>query len=289
MAKNHESLSFTYTEEMKKPCIEADLVPTLIPLLESTDQEMLLHAGRAIGHICYDNSKYWLERIPFSLAVRHYFIRHCNLQFIIILRPEHMRYLSLHLGIQFTQLTDTRLNASQTPPELWVSPIFLTSRWRILCQNCSATTRVAETHTYLNFAELPWAQILNGFAFFQSNNSIYKAKHLVKKCVRKNTLYKIIIKKNTEIFIYIYLCKEWYSPRYLCSRFFHKASTLACLLVSWIKPFSFTSPNSLRFFFTFNSQNDQKYLLYTGGNTELFTPAPSIHFPLPSTYLLLSF
>ncbi|NWU94943.1 GDS1 protein, partial [Upupa epops] len=42
-------------EEMKKPCIEADLVPTLIPLLESTDQEMLLHAGRAIGRICYEN------------------------------------------------------------------------------------------------------------------------------------------------------------------------------------------------------------------------------------------
>ncbi|XP_027651290.1 rap1 GTPase-GDP dissociation stimulator 1-like isoform X2 [Falco rusticolus] len=42
-------------EEMKKPCIEADLVPVLIPLLESTDQEMLLHAGRAIGRICYDN------------------------------------------------------------------------------------------------------------------------------------------------------------------------------------------------------------------------------------------
>ncbi|OPJ84627.1 rap1 GTPase-GDP dissociation stimulator 1-like [Patagioenas fasciata monilis] len=40
---------------MKKPCIEANLVPTLIPLLESTDQEMLLHAGRAIGRICYDN------------------------------------------------------------------------------------------------------------------------------------------------------------------------------------------------------------------------------------------
>ncbi|NXK72782.1 GDS1 protein, partial [Amazona guildingii] len=44
-------------EEMKKPCIEADLVPTLIPLLESTDQEMLLHAGRAIGRICYDNRR----------------------------------------------------------------------------------------------------------------------------------------------------------------------------------------------------------------------------------------
>uniref|UniRef100_U3JWJ4 Rap1 GTPase-GDP dissociation stimulator 1 n=1 Tax=Ficedula albicollis TaxID=59894 RepID=U3JWJ4_FICAL len=37
------------------PCIEADLILTLIPLLESTDQEMLLHAGRAIGRICYDN------------------------------------------------------------------------------------------------------------------------------------------------------------------------------------------------------------------------------------------
>uniref|UniRef100_A0A8B9I014 Rap1 GTPase-GDP dissociation stimulator 1 n=1 Tax=Anser brachyrhynchus TaxID=132585 RepID=A0A8B9I014_9AVES len=50
-----QSLSFTYADEMKKPCIEADLVLTLIPLLESTDQEMLLHAGRAIGRICYDN------------------------------------------------------------------------------------------------------------------------------------------------------------------------------------------------------------------------------------------
>ncbi|NWR71179.1 GDS1 protein, partial [Centropus unirufus] len=53
--KPHKSLSFTYTEEMKKPCIEADLIVTLIPLLESTDPEMLLHAGRAIGRICYDN------------------------------------------------------------------------------------------------------------------------------------------------------------------------------------------------------------------------------------------
>ncbi|XP_036241272.2 LOW QUALITY PROTEIN: rap1 GTPase-GDP dissociation stimulator 1-like [Molothrus ater] len=43
------------SEEMKIPCIEADLVLALIPLLESTDQEMLLHAGRAIGRICYDN------------------------------------------------------------------------------------------------------------------------------------------------------------------------------------------------------------------------------------------
>uniref|UniRef100_A0A8C4YIG5 Uncharacterized protein n=1 Tax=Gopherus evgoodei TaxID=1825980 RepID=A0A8C4YIG5_9SAUR len=41
---------------MKKPCIDAGLVLALVPLLESTDQEMLLHAGRAIGRICYENS-----------------------------------------------------------------------------------------------------------------------------------------------------------------------------------------------------------------------------------------
>ncbi|XP_020657960.3 rap1 GTPase-GDP dissociation stimulator 1 [Pogona vitticeps] len=43
-------------EEMKTPCIEAGLMPILIQLLESTDQEMLLHAGRTIGRICYDNN-----------------------------------------------------------------------------------------------------------------------------------------------------------------------------------------------------------------------------------------
>nr|XP_028585062.1 rap1 GTPase-GDP dissociation stimulator 1-like isoform X1 [Podarcis muralis] len=43
-------------EEMKTHCIDAGLVPVLIPLLDSTDQEMLLHVGRAIGRICYDNN-----------------------------------------------------------------------------------------------------------------------------------------------------------------------------------------------------------------------------------------
>ncbi|CAI5774395.1 rap1 GTPase-GDP dissociation stimulator 1-like [Podarcis lilfordi] len=41
---------------MKTHCIDAGLVPVLIPLLDSTDQEMLLHVGRAIGRICYDNN-----------------------------------------------------------------------------------------------------------------------------------------------------------------------------------------------------------------------------------------
>uniref|UniRef100_A0A674IFG0 Rap1 GTPase-GDP dissociation stimulator 1 n=1 Tax=Terrapene triunguis TaxID=2587831 RepID=A0A674IFG0_9SAUR len=53
-------------EEMKKPCIDAGLVLALVPLLESTDQEMLLHAGRAIGHICYENSKYSISKEALS-------------------------------------------------------------------------------------------------------------------------------------------------------------------------------------------------------------------------------
>ncbi|XP_039623960.1 rap1 GTPase-GDP dissociation stimulator 1 isoform X2 [Polypterus senegalus] len=40
----------------KKPCVDAGLVSALIPLLESSDQELLLHAGRAIGRICFDNN-----------------------------------------------------------------------------------------------------------------------------------------------------------------------------------------------------------------------------------------
>lgn len=42
---------------MKKLCIEADLVLILVPQLKSTDEEMLLHTGRAIGRICYEKSK----------------------------------------------------------------------------------------------------------------------------------------------------------------------------------------------------------------------------------------
>ncbi|XP_044275994.1 rap1 GTPase-GDP dissociation stimulator 1-like [Varanus komodoensis] len=41
---------------MKTACIDAGLVPVLVPLLDSTNEEMLLHAGRAMGRICYDNN-----------------------------------------------------------------------------------------------------------------------------------------------------------------------------------------------------------------------------------------
>uniref|UniRef100_G3VLW0 Rap1 GTPase-GDP dissociation stimulator 1 n=1 Tax=Sarcophilus harrisii TaxID=9305 RepID=G3VLW0_SARHA len=43
-------------EELKQPCIDAGLVSALLPHLESSDQDLLLHSGRAIGRICYGNN-----------------------------------------------------------------------------------------------------------------------------------------------------------------------------------------------------------------------------------------
>ncbi|XP_010773314.1 rap1 GTPase-GDP dissociation stimulator 1-A-like, partial [Notothenia coriiceps] len=40
---------------VREPCIEAGLVTVLLPHLSSTNQEMLLNTGRAIGRICFDN------------------------------------------------------------------------------------------------------------------------------------------------------------------------------------------------------------------------------------------
>ncbi|KAM4704455.1 rap1 GTPase-GDP dissociation stimulator 1-A-like isoform 2-T2 [Rhinophrynus dorsalis] len=52
----HVLAELAKNEETRKPCIDAGLVMALVPLLASSDQEMLLHAGRAIGRICYENS-----------------------------------------------------------------------------------------------------------------------------------------------------------------------------------------------------------------------------------------
>ncbi|XP_036402625.1 rap1 GTPase-GDP dissociation stimulator 1 [Megalops cyprinoides] len=41
---------------VRERCIEAGLVNALLPLLNSSDQDLLLHTGRAIGRICFDNS-----------------------------------------------------------------------------------------------------------------------------------------------------------------------------------------------------------------------------------------
>lgn len=42
---------------VREPCIEAGLVKVLVPYLNSTDPEMLLNTGRAIGRICFDNGE----------------------------------------------------------------------------------------------------------------------------------------------------------------------------------------------------------------------------------------
>ncbi|CAI5682302.1 unnamed protein product [Oreochromis niloticus] len=42
-------------EFMRSPCVEAGLIPPLVQLLSSTDQEVLLQTGRALGNICYDS------------------------------------------------------------------------------------------------------------------------------------------------------------------------------------------------------------------------------------------
>uniref|UniRef100_A0A8C1JAE0 Rap1 GTPase-GDP dissociation stimulator 1 n=1 Tax=Cyprinus carpio TaxID=7962 RepID=A0A8C1JAE0_CYPCA len=40
---------------MRSPCVEAGLIPPLVQLLNSNDQEILLQTGRALGNICYDS------------------------------------------------------------------------------------------------------------------------------------------------------------------------------------------------------------------------------------------
>ncbi|KAI1888529.1 hypothetical protein AGOR_G00186110 [Albula goreensis] len=42
-------------EFMRGPCVEAGLIPPLVQLLNSKDQEILLQTGRALGNICYDS------------------------------------------------------------------------------------------------------------------------------------------------------------------------------------------------------------------------------------------
>ncbi|XP_078532341.1 rap1 GTPase-GDP dissociation stimulator 1 isoform X3 [Lissotriton helveticus] len=40
---------------MRNPCVDAGLIPPLVQLLNSKDQEVLLQTGRALGNICYDS------------------------------------------------------------------------------------------------------------------------------------------------------------------------------------------------------------------------------------------
>lgn len=43
---------------MRSSCVDAGLIPPLVQLLNSTDQEVLLQTGRALGNICYDSRKW---------------------------------------------------------------------------------------------------------------------------------------------------------------------------------------------------------------------------------------
>uniref|UniRef100_A0A8C9TRM3 Rap1 GTPase-GDP dissociation stimulator 1 n=1 Tax=Scleropages formosus TaxID=113540 RepID=A0A8C9TRM3_SCLFO len=54
-------------EFMRSPCVGAGLLPPLVQLLRSEDQDVLLQTGRALGNICYDSREYrtplhWLLR-----------------------------------------------------------------------------------------------------------------------------------------------------------------------------------------------------------------------------------
>ncbi|KAF7647132.1 hypothetical protein LDENG_00177120 [Lucifuga dentata] len=42
---------------VREPCIQAGLVTALLPHLSSSNQDLLLNTGRAIGRICFDNSQ----------------------------------------------------------------------------------------------------------------------------------------------------------------------------------------------------------------------------------------
>lgn len=50
---------------VREPCIEAGLVKVLVPHLNSSDPDMLLNTGRAIGRICFDNCELvrWSSRL----------------------------------------------------------------------------------------------------------------------------------------------------------------------------------------------------------------------------------
>ncbi|XP_041925019.1 rap1 GTPase-GDP dissociation stimulator 1 [Alosa sapidissima] len=45
-------------EFMRGVCVDAGLIPPLVQLLSSQEQEVLLQTGRALGNICYDSRKY---------------------------------------------------------------------------------------------------------------------------------------------------------------------------------------------------------------------------------------
>ncbi|XP_035387139.1 rap1 GTPase-GDP dissociation stimulator 1 [Electrophorus electricus] len=61
---------------VREQCIEAGLVAALVPLLNSLDQDLLLHAGRAIGRICFDNTVQQIQLVHSGIIPRLMDIMH---------------------------------------------------------------------------------------------------------------------------------------------------------------------------------------------------------------------
>ena len=51
-------LSFFLTEFVRKPCIDAKLIPTLCDILNHDDADVAIQTCRALGNICCDYGRY---------------------------------------------------------------------------------------------------------------------------------------------------------------------------------------------------------------------------------------
>ncbi|XP_077863593.1 rap1 GTPase-GDP dissociation stimulator 1-B-like [Saccoglossus kowalevskii] len=47
----------TKTESIRKPCVEAGLIPPLVNIMNHEDTEVVLQTSRALGNICFDNDE----------------------------------------------------------------------------------------------------------------------------------------------------------------------------------------------------------------------------------------
>ncbi|XP_076831481.1 rap1 GTPase-GDP dissociation stimulator 1-B isoform X2 [Brachyhypopomus gauderio] len=55
---------------VRDQCIEAGLVSALVPLLNGSDQDLLLHTGRAVGRICFDNTVQQIQLVKSGVIPR---------------------------------------------------------------------------------------------------------------------------------------------------------------------------------------------------------------------------
>ncbi|XP_075999873.1 rap1 GTPase-GDP dissociation stimulator 1 isoform X1 [Genypterus blacodes] len=90
-------------EFMRSPCVEAGLIPPLIQLLKSTDQEVLLQTGRALGNICYDSHE---GRSAVDLAGGAQIIAEHIRSFSQNTEPENQKLLTVFVGMLMNYSND---------------------------------------------------------------------------------------------------------------------------------------------------------------------------------------